>query len=764
METSGNQTVSSIGFALHKVNSPSYNLINYHINADLPNLSYGSMQALSFNGIQNDKIVFRVATFYSSINFVVEVYAPNGNLIRQQQTSNNVIRVDNLTLPQNGIYTILVMEKTGNQSVSSIGYSLQKVNSPNITLTPINSNTLMPDLNTYAAIHPLAFNATANDRITFRLGGETAPPQYQVEIYTPTGILLDMKQTSTGYIRFDSLILPATGIYTILVMDDDGKDQSFFGYGVSLQKVNQAAISLTPINANVPMPALDYGFINPIAVNVEAGDRIMLRLGAGTTTPQYQIEIYDPLGRQVAIKNTTTGYIRFDSMTLTTSGVYTFLIMEKLGLIQTGSNFGVSIQKTNSPTISRTAINANIAMPNLSYGFTQPIAVNVQSGDKIALRLGSFSATPQYQVEVYDPAGRQVAISETKTGYLRFNNMTLSETGIYTFLIMDKFGRQTVSTGYGISIQKVNTPNITLTTYNTNDAPSLLDYGAINPLTFNALVGERATFRVSSSSNSFNFQIELYDASGNFIVTRTGTNGSLRIDSFTIAQSGRYTLLYMESNGRQTVTSFGTSLQRRTNLPNNPTVLISQQTVSATFSQYSQITPYVFTAKAGDNFGVTMSSNFSSVRPRMELFGPDGTLLRFGTASSSLGFNSIRLSQTGQFVLWAMDDNGRNSGDYLLNYQLIVGTKEINEVKSVQVMPNPATTICQIEYEAKGGEKADFMIFTEGGVLASAVRGIVCKANKNLLSCDVSNLAAGVYVCRLQVDGATSVRRLVVVH
>ena len=42
------------------------------------------MQALVFNGQAGDKITFRVGTLYSSIGFTVEIYSPNGTLLRSQ--------------------------------------------------------------------------------------------------------------------------------------------------------------------------------------------------------------------------------------------------------------------------------------------------------------------------------------------------------------------------------------------------------------------------------------------------------------------------------------------------------------------------------------------------------------------------------------------------------------------------------------------------------------------------------------------------------
>ena len=263
-------------------------------------------------------------------------------------------------------------------------------------------------------------------------------------------------------------------------------------------------------------------------------------------------------------------------------------------------------------------------------------------------------------------------------------------------------------------------------------------YGAMNPVTFNASAGDQNTFRVSSSSANPNFQCELYDPSGNLITPATSSsNGWVRLDSFTIVQSGLYTLLYMERDGRQILESFGTSLQRRTNPPNNPSVLTGNQVLLTQFNKLGEITPYVFTAKSGDDFTVTMDNNFSSISPRMELYGPNGVLLRAGNATNTLSFPTLRLSQTGQFTLWAMDNNGRFSGGYRLNTRLVrVGTYDVPEVKAMTLTPNPATTTCQIEFEAQSGEKADLTIQTSTGVVVYVEHDVVCQGGKNTLASD----------------------------
>ncbi|MEO8210357.1 MAG: hypothetical protein ABI840_07325, partial [bacterium] len=93
--------------------------------------------------------------------------------------------------------------------------------------------TIQSNISTQGEIDTYTFTGSTNDIVTVLLSGNFSYyGTTQLELYSPTGTLL--KRVSGQYSsRIDSLSLQVNGLYTILVMDNDGQQTG--NYGLSIQ-------------------------------------------------------------------------------------------------------------------------------------------------------------------------------------------------------------------------------------------------------------------------------------------------------------------------------------------------------------------------------------------------------------------------------------------------------------------------------------------------------------------------------------------------
>ncbi len=96
---------------------------------------------------------------------------------------------------------------------------------------------------------------------------------------------------------------------------------------------------------------------------------------------------------------------------------------------------------------------------------------------------------------------------------------------------------------------------------------------------------------------------------------------------------------------------------------------------------------------------------------------------------------------------------------------LTTGVKDVaSNVTTLNVYPNPATDNVTFGFDVTGTPAAtNLMVFDATGRVVNTINGSSLKTGKNEVSINVSNLPAGMYIVRLQGDGAAASARFNVV-
>src|SRR5260370_25376730 len=101
-------------------------------------------------------------------------------------------------------------------------------------------------------------------------------------------------------------------------------------------------------------------------------------------------------------------------------------------------------------------------------------------------------------------------------------------------------------------------------------------------------------------------------------------------------------------------------------------------TLSGSITSATKNNTYTFGGTANNSIDMTMGATSGALSPRVRLYNPDGTLVadvanRFGNGScaggSTIGLNSITLTQTGIYTVMVADCSDTNTGNYNLSGQ-----------------------------------------------------------------------------------------------
>ncbi|MEW5702890.1 MAG: T9SS type A sorting domain-containing protein [Candidatus Zixiibacteriota bacterium] len=609
------------------------------------------IDAYTFVADDGDRIIARASGTWST-SPQLELYDSLGGLVATDYSAWGA-RIDTL-LADSGQYTLLVMDREGNDVGVSYGVHVQRRFSPGNATVLTYGETVPGSFAQRAEIDAYTFSGTAADWIVARMrfvGSSFG----QMELYNASGTRVAIDSVAFGT-RIDTL-LAETETYTLLVMAKDG---DYFGnYGLHLQRRFDPG---TPVAIGYGWTVADtfhlWAEIHAYTFSVVGNDRIVARV-SGNWQTSGQMEIYNPSGVLVASAYADWG-ARIDTL-LTTAGTYTLLVMDREGN-DTGLTaiYGLHIQRKHSPGSAVALAYGQTLLDTITQrAEIQTYTIAATAGDRIITRANSIWQAST-QIELYNPVGG-LLLSQYGTGTARIDTV-LSATGNYTLMVMDREGDTTGV--YGIHLQRRNGPaSATALAYGQTIVGATTKRAEIQAYTIAATAGDRIVTRLSSAWTSSG-RLELYDSTGGLLASNSGS-GAARIDTV-LAITGAYTLLAMDAEGDD-VGSYGIHLQRRFN-PGNADTLAYDQTDLDTLTQRAEIQAYkITTTSANERILVRMSGAWGASN-QIELYNATGGLVAASYASGGTRIDTV-LATAGIYTLLVMDREGDNTGTFGVHLQ-----------------------------------------------------------------------------------------------
>jgi hypothetical protein len=667
LDSDGQQT-GNYGLHLQRIVNPvGSSVISYGQTLQDTLTARAEINSYTFDGGAGEVITAFLSGSWANVPRL-ELYDSTGAL--RKRFDAQAARADTVHLPSTGTYTLFVLDSDGQQT-GNYGLHLQRITNPAGARAIGYGQTVQDTLKVRAEIDAFTFTGSAGEVITALLAG-TWNPVPRLELYDPAGVL--RKRLDGQSIRADTVRLPATGTYTILILDSDGQQTG--NYGLHLQRI------VAPVGAT----AIGYGQTLQDTLTVRAeinsytfsGSAGAFLAASWSNVPR--LELYDPAG--ILRKRIDAQSIRADTVHLTANGSYTLLVLDSDGQ-QTG-NYGLHLQRITIPA----------GAPLIGYGQTLQDTLSARAdinvytfsgtaGDVVSAFLaGNWSTVPR--LELYDPAG--VLRKRVDAQSIRFDTVQLTSTGMYALLVLDSDGQQTGN--YGLTLQRlINPAGAPAISFGETRQDTLYSRAELNAYTFTGAAGEIVTVKASGSGvPGFLTMLEVYTPPGR-ILRRTAASNDVRVDTLRLPESGTYSILMLDADGQQTGT-YGIHLQRIIT-PGGARSLSYGQTLQDTLYQRGEINAYTFSGAAGE---VATLRTFATGLgfSQLELYHADGRLWKRQAGSNVLRLDTLHLPAGGTYTVLVMDDNGQETGNYGLHsaYTFIGGLFDTVSIRMDATWPN----------------------------------------------------------------------------
>jgi len=493
----------------------------------------------------------------------------------------------------------------------------------------------------------MLFDGTLGQQMSINIVGVTIGSS-NVSIYKPDGgTLVSSTNVGTSGKFIDTLTVPATGTYTILI-----SALSYTGtMTLALYNVVDITGTISPGGPSVTSMIATPGQNARYTFAGTAGQRISLLMTGITTS--CNVNINKPDGtNQAGYYNPGSGAF-IDTQTLATTGTYSILVdpfFANTGTI-TLTLYDVPADLTGSITPGGSAVTVTTTVA----GQNARLTFSGTAGQRVSLNMTSVTISSS-NVSISKPDSTNLVAPTSVTTSGKFiDTQTLPTTGTYTILIdpQNNYAGNMTLTLYSVPADFSGTISpggapVTVTT----TTP-----GQNGLVTFTGAAGQRVSLKMTSVTiNGSNVNIYKPDGSvlaGYANVTTTGAF----LEPVTLPVAGTYSILVdpqLTYTGSMTLTLYDVVDFAGSTTVNGSSVTVTLNTPG----QNGQVT---FSGTSGQQVTVRVTSN-TIAGVTVKLLKPDGSQLTSSfSSSSSFNLPQQTLPTTGTYTI-VIDPNGTNTG------------------------------------------------------------------------------------------------------
>jgi PKD repeat protein len=231
--------------------------------------------------------------------------------------------------------------------------------------------------------------------------------------------------------------------------------------------------------------------------------------------------------------------------------------------------------------------------------------------------------------------------------------------------------------------------------------------GGKDTFTFSGAKGDVTYVRLVDLKPSHDLVITLYGPDGKEVKS-VGANSVVELMA-NLPESGNYTVMVGDDESGFTEYVI---FQQCVNGPAAATSLRIGINTEAKITFLGEVDTYQFPAERGSSGYIKMSS--SAIGPSMILFDPDGKVVarNAGRSAAEIHFTS---EYTGSYTLLACDDDGRNTGDYLV-YLWLAGPEDVHAGFTANTTSGQVPLTVRFDDESTGSPASWTWDFGDGAV------------------------------------------------
>jgi YD repeat-containing protein len=488
-----------------------------------------------FDATALQKASIKVNSF-SMTNANLVIYKPNGDTLLSTSIANGNV-YDTPVLAANGTYTILIDPTSTN--TGSINFTLHNSTDATGTISPggaaVTATTTTPGQNVR-----LTFNGTAGQRVSLKITNSTYTGCTAVRDYImkPDNTTLDFITLCSASGFLDTVVLPVTGTYTILV-DPQGAttgSQTLTLYDVPADVTG----TITPGGAAVTVTTTVPGQNARLTFSGTASQRVSLQLSNTTFTGCLAVKdwILKPDGTTLTSETLCSAAGFIDAVTLPVSGTYTILVDPQATTTgsQTLALNDVPADVTGTITPGGAAVTVTTTVP----GQNARLTFSGTASQRVSLQLSNTTFTGCLAVKdwILKPDGTTLT-SETLCSAAGFiDAFTLPVSGTYTILIDPQgatVGSQTLLLNDAADVTGTMTVGGSALTLTTTAA------GQNAMATFSGTSGQQISVAFTNSTMG-TVTVTLFKPDGTTLTSTTSASSSVTLPTQTLPATGTYSI------------------------------------------------------------------------------------------------------------------------------------------------------------------------------------------------------------------------------
>ncbi|MDQ3865593.1 MAG: Ig-like domain-containing protein [Actinomycetota bacterium] len=583
----------------------------------------------------------------------VSILRPDGRTLVTVNVGRNGGFIDATTLPQDGVYAILVDPQgaaTGSLTVTLYDVLPDVVAVGTPGGAPVTVTTTTPGQNA-----KVTFAGTAGQRMSLRL--DPVCCSTKLTVLRPDGRTLTSASLSAAGGFVDTQTLPADGTYTVLL---DPQGAAVGAMTLALYDVPaDASAAIVAGGPSVTVSTTVPGQNARLAFDGVAGQRVSLQVGPVCCTTK--ISILKPGGATLLAPTqvgASGGFI--DTQTLTTSGVHTIVVDPQSAAVgaMTFRLYDVPADVTGTIVPG----GASVAVTTATPGQNGRLTFAGTAGQRVSLKVGPVCCSTK--ISLLKPSGATLASASFSAGGGFLEPQTLGTTGTYT-IVVDPQGASVgnvVVTLYDVPADVAGTiapggPEVTVTT----TVP-----GQNAKLTFLGTTGQRVSLAITGACCTT--AVALLKPDGTQLAATTAFGGDGFLDVRVLPVAGTYTVS-VNPQGAAT----GSVTLALYDVPPDVTGSITAGGTPVTVATQTpgQNASLTFAGVAGRRVSLEITNVTVGTSPtsgtKVSILRPDGTSLLGPTSVGTNGgvIDATTLPTSGTYTI-AVDPQGANVGSMTL--------------------------------------------------------------------------------------------------
>ena len=603
----------------------------------------GQSARYTFTGTAGQRVSLSItnSTYPGCLSLSAAIVKPDGSTLSSGSTCGSTLFIDSVALPSGGAYTVLINPQgTGTGSATVLLSAFSDITGTITAGTPLTATT------TFAGQNALyTFSGTAGQQVSLNITNSTYPGclSLSARILNPDGSTLGSNSTCGSTLLVDSLKLPSSGTYTV-VIDPQGTSTGSATVLLSIfNDITGTITAGTPITVTTTFAGQNalYTFSGT------AGQQITVNI-TNSTYPgclSLSVRVLNPDGSTLGSSSTCGNALLVDSLTLGSTGTYTVVIDPQGAgtgsatvLLSTFSDITGTITPGTPVSVTTTAIGQNAR-----YTFSGTAGQQMS----ITLSGSTYTGCNAVVVSFVKPDGSTLGsagICNGSTGFL--DSQTLPTTGTYTVKVDPQgttTGSVTVLLNSFTDVTGTIAPGTALTATTTTSGQNAL-------YTFSGTTGQQMSITLSGSTYTGcnAVVVSLVKPDGSTLGSAGICNGSTGfLDSLTLPATGTYTVK-VDPQG----TTTGSVTVLLNSFADVTGTIASGTPVSVTTTASGQNALYTFSGVTGQSASVsTTGSTYTGCNAVViSILKPDGSSLGASGicngSSGSLGPLSLPVSGT----------------------------------------------------------------------------------------------------------------------